>query len=222
LHSARANLTINCNLLLLRTGGTRDASNLLTGGCGVVEGAFACSRAMTLTVEVLPDDGWIPFAAWDGTISVTAAMYNQGFGSLGGANFATPCGLFDAYPGDDVEGKLTVRMRMGVYVDYLKPAGTGAFAQTLCTMLSTPGTWFRHSTVGEFGPWRNRNGIHDALLGGWLYTDEQPADAGDDRTWGNFWGTKLYFEETGLCCHAAKGDMIGFTRSLRVDLKVTV
>jgi hypothetical protein len=34
-------------------------------------------------------------------------------------------------------------------------------------------------------------------------------------------GTALYFEETGLCCHQAKGDSIGFTRSLRIDVRTS-
>jgi hypothetical protein len=85
----------------------------------------------------------------------------------------------------------------------LKPAGSGALAQSMCTLLSSPGTWFWHSTLDSAvatadataataaGPWKARVGNHDALLGGWLYNTDgatgAPADAGDDRTWGVFW-----------------------------------
>jgi hypothetical protein len=56
------------------------------------------------------------------------------------------------------QGCITIRMKMGVYTDYLKPAGAGTDAQTLCTLLSSAGTWFWHSTLGENGPFQARVG----------------------------------------------------------------
>jgi hypothetical protein len=109
-------------------------------------------------------------------------------GSQGANNWSRPCRDFDNWKGDG--GAIVIRMKMGVYTDYLKPAGSGVNAQTMCTMLMSPGTWFMHSTISADGPFKARVGNHNALLGGWQYDTSkgaEPADAGDDRTWGVFW-----------------------------------
>jgi hypothetical protein len=102
-------------------------------------------------------------------------MYNNGYGVQGGDNWSDVCSKFDAFAGDT--GVLVIRLTMGVYVDYLKPAGSGAEAQTMCTLLSSPGTWFWHSTLDSAvatadatvataaGPWKARVGNHNALVG---------------------------------------------------------
>jgi hypothetical protein len=171
--------------------GTRARANGILGGCGVASagGAFACGQAITVKVQQLDDGGWTPYASWDGQMIVTADEYNNGYGAYGDDNYSAQCSLYDAYPGDG--GQLVIRLTMGVYVDYLKPAGSTSdgSAQTMCTMLSSPGTWFWHSTISADGPFQSRNGNHQSLLGGWLYDAQgaAPADEGDDRTWGVFW-----------------------------------
>lgn len=151
---------------------------------------------------------------FDGEMIVTADVY-RGFGFLGDDNYSMDCQLLSANTGDQIRLRLT----MGQYIDYIYPAG----AQDVCTMLSSPGTWFWHSYPDLAGPFVPRNGLHQALLGGWLYGNDQglsPASAGDGRTWGSFWGTHLYFEETGGCCHGVKGDAIGFVRAFSWEYQV--
>jgi hypothetical protein len=56
--------------------------------------------------------GWTPFAVWDGSISVTAAYYNNGYGVRGGDNWSDECSKYNAFKGDG--GALVVCMKMGV------------------------------------------------------------------------------------------------------------
>jgi hypothetical protein len=67
---------------------------------------------MRVQVQQLDDGGWTPFAVWDGSLSVTAAMYNDGYGVQGGNNWSDQCSKYDAFKGDG--GALVVRMKMGV------------------------------------------------------------------------------------------------------------
>jgi uncharacterized surface protein with fasciclin (FAS1) repeats len=117
--------------------GSRNAS--LTGACSANNGALSCSNAFSITVGRLPTNGFVHYAAWNGAMSVTAANYQNGFGAIGQDNFSARCSLYDASTGST--GSIVIRLTMGVYVDYLKPAGEGAAAQTMCTMLSSPGAY---------------------------------------------------------------------------------
>jgi hypothetical protein len=75
---------------------------------------------------------------------------------------------------DDVApANLRVRVTMGTNVDYFKPVNS------LCAMLTTVGSWYFHSYVGENGPWQAVNGNHSALLGGFF-----PYQSQDTRVWG--------------------------------------
>jgi hypothetical protein len=87
--------------LFLTSSGTRDAGNGVAGACGISTsgGAFACNQAAALTVQQLSDGGWVPFASWNGQMSVTAQHYNEGFAAIGADNWSAQCSLYDAYPG---------------------------------------------------------------------------------------------------------------------------
>jgi hypothetical protein len=187
------------------------------GGCGheAVGDAFHCGIAFTMSVSVT--QFYTRYASIDGRTHLTELTYQNGFSaSVASADDVRQCGDYDAIAFE----RLYVKITMGEFVDYLRPA------LNFCSMLSSVGMYYWHSWSQD-GPWTLRWGNHSALLGGWAVygTDLETNSAGvQKRVWGTFWGAPNgpvgYHGEPGGCCHSTSFTTPAFFQKFTIEVMV--
>ena len=175
----------SCLAILASVPSSPDGIYWIDPNLGSTDDAFQVQCDMTSD-----GGGWTELAAFgSGAATIGPSTYANGFGSLGDTDYTHACSLFGGLDLTDT----TLRVTMGVVVDYFKPTASN----DLCSMLGTHNqhTWSA-SAAGPFVV----PAYFTSHLGGSALDWPLNNVSGDGRNFLTFWGGN---GSLSGCCHEA-------------------